>query len=951
MKAKLHILTILILGLGTPLFSQDLSVDTLPRPSKEDFLLAQDSTKKIPDSLKVSPRKFIVSKDSLDAPVETFAEDSMIYDIKNKQMHLYGNASVTYTSINLKADYIVLDYESNTVTASPLKDSLGRLSGIPEFSDGGENFTAKGIKYNFKTKKGIITDATSTQNDLYVLSSKGKFVAGDPTDSLRKDDVIYSKDAIFTSCNLDHPHYGIRSNKQKVVPGKTVVVGPSNLEIGGVPTPLWLPFGFFPISTTAKAGLIIPRDYEYDPRYGFGISQIGYFTPLGEHANLQLTGDFYLKKRWGFHVRSQFKKIHKYSGVFSFDYGSLPTEIDAEIFRDNNYRFYLKIDQDRSAHPTMKFGGNIDFQKGNYSRRFRNDYNSVVNNQIGSRLNFSYNPVGRPWNMSASFNSNQNTQQQSTTINFPNLDFNMRRLYPFKKKVPGSKEQWYEKIGISYKANAKNRYVATDSTLFQGNWWQTMEYGAQQSADVNTTLNFLKYFRITPNAKASNTAYFKERQITFDETLQFDTLGFEYNDPLDSTDRTYLLDTIFGQQFEDTLNNFTLYQQYSVGASLGFDIFNTLQFKKGKIRGIRHIMKPSLSYNWSPNFRDTTSGNNEWYDFDYIRAARFDTRYAVDSLREYSKFLRNGVYGSPNPRGEQSSIGFGISNVVQAKYRTMKDSVVEMKYLNIIDEFALNGSYNEAIKSKDYNTNTRILPMSTINFRLRSNLFKNFTSIIISGSLDPYQSDSTGRRTNEWVWNASKRSNRENDTIRNYKIRVPFEFRNASLPINNRLTIKQIRNWISGVNDPEDNLDIDEPRNSNKKANVKEGGGFWDLFDNWSINHNIVLGLNRIPTFDEEGLYNGIKDTFQIRTNSIRIRGDLQLTPAWKITIDNLSYDFTKKTLVYPSLRFYRDLHCWEMGLNWQPAFQRYSFFLRVKPGTLGFIEVPYKQQNFSGFN
>ncbi|MCB0661888.1 MAG: LPS-assembly protein LptD, partial [Saprospiraceae bacterium] len=259
------------------------------------------------DTMQLGAKDFEVSDDALDDIVDYDAKDSMIYDIKNKKVHLYGDAEVTYTSINLKAGYIVFDWDANLVTAEEYPDSSGQLAGTPEFSDRGENFKAKKIRYNFKSRKGIIYEAVTTQNDLYVRSEVGKFVASEPSaDTTETNDVIYSKNAIFTSCDADVPHYGIRSQKQKVVPNKTVVVGPSNLEIGGVPTPLYLPFGFFPITSKARAGLVFPKDYEYDPRYGFGLSQVGFFTPLGEYANLQITGDVYFKQRWGLNLSSSY---------------------------------------------------------------------------------------------------------------------------------------------------------------------------------------------------------------------------------------------------------------------------------------------------------------------------------------------------------------------------------------------------------------------------------------------------------------------------------------------------------------------------------------------------------------------------------------------------------------------------------------------------------------------
>ena len=930
MKAKLYIVFLLIFGLSTNAIGQIEGIDSTSVELTDSLLIALDSTKVENDTLKKSVRNYVVSKDSLDAPVETSARDSMEYDIANKQMRLYGEAQVNYTSIQLKADFILLDYETNTVTAEGRLDSLGNLLGMPEFSDGNETFNAKKIKYNFRSRKGIITEATSRQDDVYILSKKGKFVAKDPTadsTSTKAKDVIYSQNSIFTSCDLDHPHYGIRSNRQKVIPGETVVVGRSNIEIGGVPTPLWLPFGFFPVTETARAGLIFPRDYEYNPLYGFGLKNVGYFTPLGENWNLQLTGDIYFKRAWGVHARTQYKKIHKYNGSISFDYGREGQEnSEGIVVPRNSFEFSMRHNQDRSAHPTITFGGSVKFARGNYSRAFRNDFNSVVNNRNNSTLNFTYAPTDKPWNLTGSLIADQNLNSGLTNINFPDLNFNMRRIYPLKRKNPIGAERWYEKIGVTYKASMKNKYSGIDSTLFMGDWWNDMEYGARQSADVNTTFNVLKYFRITPNASYGHTYYFKSRDIEFDPTNILTPIDTVYNDPLDSTDFSVNYDTTYGRQFIDTmLNDFKTLQQFRAGVSMSFDVFSTAQFKAGRVRGIRHFAKPTISYNYSPNFQAPRYG--------YIDSTRFDSR--LDSMIAYNRFLQNGVFGSPSISGRQSSIGFSLSNVVQSKYLSKKDS--STKYLNIIDEFSFNGSYNMANRVDD-NPNT--LPWSTINSRFRANWFKGLIPLQVSLTFDPYERDENGR-TDNLVWRSSNRSG-----ISKF---LPFEFVNASFPLTNRFSVRKIRNWIEGVGAPDDFEVEDEERNEREKEkpNLAEGADFWDLFNNFSLTHNITFNVSRLKERDEVTDQLMSRDTFRITSNSLRLRGDLQLTPNWRVGIDYVSYDFTQKRLVYPSFTIYRDLHCWEMGLGWQPFRNTYSFYLRVKPGTLGFIEVPYKQPNY----
>lgn len=859
------------------------------------------------DTMQLGKQDFEISDDALDDIVDYDAKDSMVYDIKNKKVHLYGDAEVNYTTINLKAGYIVFDWEANLVTAEEFPDSSGQKSGTPEFTDQGENFKAKKIKYNFKSRKGIIYEAVTTQNDLYVRSEVGKFVASNPSgDSTARNDVIYSKNAIFTSCDAEQPHYGIRSKKQKVVPNKTVVVGPSNLEISGIPTPLYLPFGFFPITSKARAGLVFPQDYEFDPRYGFGLSQVGFFTPLGDYANLQLTGDIYFKKRWGVNLSSSYKKKYKFTGRLGINYGEIPEELsDGSTNKRRSFRFTWNHNQDPSAHPTINFGGNVNIQTNNYDRAFQNDAQSVLNNTLNSGLNFSYRPKDKPYNFTASFDHSQNNQSRQVTFNFPNLNFQTQRIYPFKSKTPTGKEQWYEKLGFTYRANAKNRYSDTDSTLFSGNWVDRMQYGAQHDVNADVTFNVLKYFRVSPRVSYGETYYFQQLDKTFDNSTQIDSVGIIYSD--DSTDFQIIYDTTYGQQVLDTLDAFKPYREFSTGVNLNFDLFGTMLFKKGWLRGLRHYAKPNISFNYAPDYRNPALG--------YIDSVDTDNRAAFNEPEEYNRFL-GGVYSRPNIRGQQATIGFGVNNIFQAKYFSKQDST--LKYFNLADEFSLNGSYNMVADSLNW---------SQINVRLRGNWFKNFLNITIAARFDPYVADENGRRTNTFAWDKYKR---------------PLEFVQASLPVSNTITIGKIRGWFSKEDGPEEENE-QEKNNQPRPDNLQDAtatGDFLSLLDNFSFSHNIVFDLSRLDG----------KDTFRITTNSLRMRGSLQLTKNWRVSINNISYDLVSKRLVYPEFAIYRDLHCWEMGVAWQPQRGTYNFYLRVKPGTLGFIEVPYQRRNLGQF-
>ena len=313
--------------------SISISVDTISVDSLaiDGLSSSQDSTKQSNPRAQNIPDGVVISNDAIPAEIGYDARDSIVYDIQDKKIYLYGAASVVYEDLDLKAGYIIVDWEKNEVFAEHTLDSLQKPNEIPAFKNADQNFDAMSMRYNFKSQKGIIYDAKSQYNDLYILGSRAKFLASDK-DSTIQEDHIYSSDALFTTCDHPEPHYGIRSKKQKVIPDKVVVVGPSNLELMGIPTPLVLPFGFFPISDTRTAGLIFPQDYTFSPTWGFGLENIGYYTPINENLDASLTGDIYFNGTYGLHLTTNYKKIYKYTGSLNLNWSErTPTHVPQSV--------------------------------------------------------------------------------------------------------------------------------------------------------------------------------------------------------------------------------------------------------------------------------------------------------------------------------------------------------------------------------------------------------------------------------------------------------------------------------------------------------------------------------------------------------------------------------------------------------------------------------------------
>ncbi len=870
-----------------------------PAPAQQRPSLPGQESALHPDSLPSPPgRALPLSPDSLEAPVLLRSRDSMYLDVQNRMLYLYGEAQTNYTTIELKADRIQFDFNEKTVSAEGQTDSLGQLTGAPRFSNEDMQFTARRMRFNFETMKGIVYDARTTQQGVHVHSQKAKFIGA--RDSLH-DDVIYNQGALFTTCDLPHPHFGIHSKKQMLIPNKLVIVGPSHLEIADIPTPLWLPFGFFPLSQGKRTGLIFPRDYEYSEQWGFGLRNVGWYFPINDYWDLTLTGDLYLKGTWGLNARARYRKRYKYNGTLSLGYARRRVEVEGLPRFEPSTSFRWSHNQDASAHPYQTFGGSINIQTNNFQRVNRNDAQSVLQSQMSSNLSWSRRFDG-PYTLSVSFNHSQNTNTRQMTISFPNINFQTQTLYPFRRRQRVGPERWYERINLRYTGEARNTFTATDTSLFRRQTLQEAQYGLRHTVSSNASFNLFKYFQVGPNLSYKEVWYFNtiRKEFTFDpETaIAQDTL---YN-PDDSTDFQVIFDTLHYGSVRDIVEwGFKPLRQFSAGFRVGTNLFGTLLFKKGWVRGLRHLMKPSVSFRYAPDY--TEPG---WGYFDYVR-----TDIRKDELERYTIFER-GIFDKPSASGKQMAINYHISNTFEGKFWSRRDSatrkVVLLRSLNV------SGSFNFAADS---------LRWSPLRLSGNTAFLNGITTLNFGAEWDPYQLDARGRKIDRFYFAQTGK---------------PLRFVQATAALSTRMTVKRLRDLLRGIRT--DEAEAQAPPQQQRPAEED----LLSLFENFSISHQINLRVEA----------QGDSVQTQVSVHNLSMRGNVQLTNNWSLTVGNIGFDFVSGQLTYPDLGFYRNLHCWEMGFNWQPLRGTYSFFLRVKPGALDFINIPYTKNNadapFSGF-
>lgn len=876
-----------------------------------------DTLKSSVDSLKTDSLSINISKDAIDAEVKYSARDSIESDFVNQKMYLYGGAKVEYTSITLEAGFIELDLENNIVLAEGILDSAGNRVELPHFVDGEQDFNAKRMRYNFETEKGIIYDVTTRQQNLYVLGSKAKFrreqVTAPGTDSTFQQDVVFNENAIFTTCNHPEPHFGIRSQKQKVIPGKLVVVGPSNLEIAGVPTPLYLPFAFFPTTEKRTQGLIFPRGYEFSEQWGFGLRNIGYYVPINEYIDATANFDIYLKGTWGVSLTSNFRRRYKYSGSFNIGYRSNRTEAgDGTVSFTPSTQIRLNYNQAAAAHPTRTFGGSVNIQFSDYQSTNFNDAQSVTQASFNSNLSYRQTFPGRPYSFSAAFTHSQNRSSGQMTINLPNFNFQTQTIYPFKRKIPSNKESWYEKIAFRYQGEARAQFTGADTLakFFQADsLLNGMKLGARHVTNVNTAFRVFKNINVTPSVRYTNSMNFQYIQ----ERL---TTPFIVNDtifnPADSTDFLVSEELMYTDPIDSTAFGLRMIHEYSASVSLNTALFRTARFKKGMIRGLRHIVKPSVSFNYSPDYLADRFG---YYDtYPVIDASGRDT------IQQYSIF-ENSLYRAPSGR-QQMAIAYSLLNIYEAKIFSKKDSTE--KKIRLMDNLNFSGNYNFAADS---------LRFSQISGTATTRLFKGLSTFAIRARWDPYTLDGDGRRVNNFHF------------VETGKL---LRFDGASFRLTTNITVDRIRKLIRGEDDLSSTTrggstppaqfggDVDAPPNTRPdRPNVAQEPeeAILDLFNNFRISHNFNFELDAL--IDQ-------RDTIKLTTHTISTSGNLQLTPNWSIRVGNIGYDFVQKRVSYPDFSFTRNLHCWSLQFSWQPTRGTYGLSLYVTDSPLNFLRIPY---------
>ena len=857
-------------------------------PAKLDSVSAPriklDTAKSPQDSIRVSIDSVQTQSSSdIKTTINYSANDSIKFGVDMQMVYLYGKAVVDYGSIKLEAEQIEIDWNTNTVTARGITDSLGNKIGMPVFHNGSEVYVTKGMKYNFDTGRAIISDVVTQQGDGYMHGTEV---------FKNEDNELFSMNNSYTTCNLEHPHYSIKSRKTKAIPDDKIVSGFFNLEINEVPTPLGFPFGMFPMQRERKSGIIFPT-YGEERIRGFFLRDGGYYFDISDYVKLKLTGDIYTKGSSGLRVNMPYKKRYRYNGALNFVYtkSRIRDEIENKDFVND---FQLRWNHTPQSRRNTRFSANVTAATKTYTQNNVLSVQQNTNRKLNSSISLSQTFGNSPFSAGLRLGHNQDLSNNEINLTLPDFNANMNNIYPFRGKS-GSSNTWYQKLALRWTMTGRNELtnnlgrigsdVSQDSiSNFNSHTiptlWENSRKGMRHTIPIATSLKVLKYFTLTPSFNYNERWYFDKLEWHFDET-----------------------DSVVA--VKDTVDGFNRAYDYNMGAGLNTRIYGIYNFKKGSVQAIRHVMNPSVSFTYRPDFA------REKFDFYQRVEDPTNEEYPVVYKSRHSG--RNYIYGAPGA-GESGSIGLSLNNNLEMKYLSKKDTTNESRKISLLNNFGLSTTYDIIADS---------FQLAPISMRANTSLFNNKVSINYNGTIDPYHYEedpeginSTGIRRDIYAWKKGQRIAR---------------ISSGNLAVSTNLNPK--------ARDKDRNLE-NKVRNSNlnedQKQNILDQANNYVDFDiPWSMRLNLNL------SYSKNGLAKSV-----YRTN-LTFSGDFSLSEKWKISY-NSGIDFKAQEFTRTSLGIHRDLHCWEMNLNWVPFGPQtsYNFEIRVKSALLQDLKLN-KQRNF----
>ena len=863
------VFSVILLTLGTTsVFSQEIKFTDSIKLNSFDLVKVKDST--VQDSSKKK-------KPFLDGIVNMKAKDYEKMDQKKKQLTLYNEASIKYTDFDIKAGKIVYDFDKKQVYAGRIKDSAGNFIQRPVFTQGSNVVEPDSIVYNNVTGKALIWNSRTKQGELNIKAEISK---------RENDSVFFMKNARLTSSkNIDDPEYYILIRKVKFVPKKKVVAGLSNLVIADVPTPIGLPFAYFPMTEESISGFIMPTPGQNN-RQGYFLQNGGYYFALSDYYDLAVLGDYYTNGSYGLRAESSYAKRYKFNGRVNLRFeNNIQSEKGfPDYIKSKQYNIQWSHSQDAKAAANSRFSASVNLGSSQYFRQSvnLNNVGAGLNNNLSSSVSYSKTFQTVPQvNMSLSATHSQNTNSEQIDMTLPTFQASVDRIFPFAPK-DGVKKGFFKNINLQYNIRGENRIKTADSLFFKPQMFRDAKTGFQHSIPINTNFKIFKYFSVSLGA-------------AYNEVWAFNTVKKYFS-------------TIENEVITEDQKGFEAFRTYNFSAGIGTTIYGTFNFGEDKkIQAIRHVMRPNISYGYTPSF--------EQY---------FDT-YAIDATglttEEYTKF-DGGLFGAPG-KSYSNNLGFSLSNTFEAKVKDNESKKGEPKKVMLINNLNLATSYNLAADS---------LAWSPMRISGGTQLFKQKMNINFATTLDPYAIDNSGKRIEKF--NIDNGGSLFRMTSANMTINYAF----SSTDKEKKTDKQNLQNGGTGDDLFGTSSDLSDSRqslfNKDEEETEKEGNYEW-----YATKLPWDLRLAYSVTYSNSNRENDIS------SQSLMASGNVELAPRWKVGFSS-GYDFKQKGVTFTQLRFERDLESWRMSFNWVPFGTNtyWGFFIGISSSVLSDIKYDKRQ-------
>ncbi|MCO6176186.1 LPS-assembly protein LptD [Flavobacterium sp. NRK F10] len=864
------------------LFSQEIKAADSIHVSEDFFANVKDTVETVQDSIKKDSVK--PKKPTLEGIVKRVAKDYEKFDQKNKQLTLYNEAELYYTDIELKSGIIVLDYNKSEVYAGRIKDSAGNYSQYPVFKQGNNVIEPDSIRFNFKTKKALVWNSRTKQGEMNIKAEISK---------RENDSVYFMRNArVTTSKNIDDPEYYFLIRKVKFVPKKKVVAGLTNMVIADVPTPIGLPFAYFPMTDESTSGFILPTPGQSNQQ-GYFLQNGGYYFALSDYYDLAVLGDYYTNGSYGLRFESSYAKRYKFNGRMNFRFeNNIQSERGLPDYAvSKQYNIQWSHSQDSKAAANSRFSASVNLGSSQYYRQSVNMVNvgSSLNNNLSSSISYSKTFQTVPQvNLSLTATHNQNTNTEQINMTLPTLQLSVDRVYPFAPK-DGTKKGFIKNINLQYNLRGENRITTYDSLFFKPQMFRDAKTGFQHTIPISTNFKVFRYFSVSTTAN-------------YNEVWTLNTIKKSFS----PTENAVVTEDIKG---------FEAYRTYNFSAGIGTSIYGTFTFGEDKkIQAIRHVMRPNVSWGYTPSFE-------KYYD-----------TYAIDATGnnylEYTKF-ENSIFGAPG-RTYANSLGFSLNNTFEAKVRDDESKTGEPKKVMLLNNLNFSTSYNLAADS---------LAWSPLRVSGGTQFFKQKMNVNFATTLDPYAIDNSGTRIN--TFNIDNGGSLFRMTSANMTLNYSFSSKDLEGGDKKSDDTKNNQTALNGGRTDDlfgTGSDLSDNRQSLFNKDEEEEGSSGD-YEWYNTKLPWDLRVAYSVTYSNNNRQN------EISSNSLMASGNVELAPRWKVGFSS-GYDFKQKGVTFTQLRFERDLESWRMSFNWVPFGTNtyWGFFIGISSSMLSDIKWEKRQ-------